>query len=84
MITRFEEADRGDLKDMFKLITFRELNSRELDWMLEWVDGMTGLAVPVARVITWLKERPIREHISLAEKLQLEALDGRKIHYDPF
>ena len=83
-MTGFEAAERGDLRRIFRLITLRSLESCELDWLLDWVNGKLKTDVPQIYVIQWLKEHPIREHISLAEKLQLEALDGRKIHYDPF
>jgi hypothetical protein len=68
------DADSGELYEMYKLITFRRIESEDLDYILEWITEPNKWSAGVSDMIRWLQKMPQREFSPLQDIVDVEAL----------
>jgi hypothetical protein len=70
--TAFRAADRDELYEIYKLITFRDIPGDDLDYLMEWVTGNKWSA-GVPDIISWLDKMPERNRYPLQDIVEVEA-----------
>jgi hypothetical protein len=66
------EADRGELYQLYMLITTRVIESVDLDYILEWITEPNRWSAGVGDMILWMQKMPERI-ASLQDIVDVEA-----------
>jgi hypothetical protein len=70
---KFIDADRDELYELYKLITFRKIPAEDIDYILEWVMIPNKWSAGVQDMIVWLDKFPDRDSYPLQDILDVEA-----------